>query len=91
MKRFDVDRMTQEKDIDGLIRALDDKDEMVRKRATEALGAVGDERAGEPLKRVMRDDPVEDVRIRAGASYNRLMECLLTAKEAEKIPKPSKR
>jgi HEAT repeat protein len=91
MKRFDVDRMTQDKDIDGLIRALEDKDEMVRKRAVEALGAIGDERATGPLQRVMKDDPAEDVRIRAGASYNRLMECLLTAKEARTIMKQAKR
>jgi HEAT repeat protein len=91
MKRFDVDRMTQDKDIDGLIRALEDKDEMVRKRAVEALGAIGDERAAEPLRRVMKSDPVEDVRIRAGASYNRLMDCLLTAKEAQTIMKQAKR
>jgi hypothetical protein len=39
----------------------------------------------------MKSDPVEDVRIRAGASYNRLMDCLLTAKEAQTIMKQAKR
>lgn len=59
--RSRVERMAIKKDVEGLIKALKDKDWTVRKRATEALGEICDRRAVEPLIQALED---EDVRVR---------------------------
>ncbi|KAI8115739.1 hypothetical protein FF38_12153, partial [Lucilia cuprina] len=54
----------QEYSIKPLVAVLDDLDQqpMVRHEAAEALGAIGDERALEVLKKYLKDDPLEVVR-----------------------------
>lgn len=76
VQRKDVRNLRDKRDIDGLIRALDDVDEYVRMDAASALGAVGDRRALEPLNRVKFYDDSGDVRRVAGVAqiwlYSRL-------------------
>jgi HEAT repeat protein len=48
--------MKETRDIDGLIKALGyEKDILVRRNAAQALGAIGDSRAVEPLTRTLSD------------------------------------
>jgi len=61
MSKPDVKKMKSKKDIEGLIKALKDKDEDVGTNAAEALGEIGDARAVEPLIQALKDEH-EDVR-----------------------------
>lgn len=58
--------MRRTRDIDGLIRALEDPDENMRLAAAEALGSVGDEQSMEALERLKFSD--YDARVRRAAS-----------------------
>jgi HEAT repeat protein len=52
----DVQEMKEKRDVDGLIKALGcEKDSSVRMNAAEALGAIGDSKAVEPLTRMPSD------------------------------------
>ncbi len=48
-----------EKDIEGLIEALNNKSWFVRRKAAEALGKIGDKRAIDPLINALNDDDIE--------------------------------
>lgn len=50
-----IEKMEAKGDVEGLIKALKDKDKVVRKEATIALGRVKDTRAVEPLIEAMKD------------------------------------
>lgn len=50
-----IEKMKAEKDVEGLIKALKDEYEYVRKWAAEALGGIGDARAVEPLIQALKD------------------------------------
>src|SRR4030043_126453 len=50
-----IKKMKANKDVEGLIEALKDKDESVRRLAAEALGEIGDARAVEPLIQALKD------------------------------------
>jgi len=50
-----IEELKANKDVEGLISALKDKDPMVRGDAAEALGKIGDSRAVEPLIEVLND------------------------------------
>lgn len=50
-----VEKMENEKNIDGLTRALDDERASVRREAAIALGRIGDARAVEPLIQTLKD------------------------------------
>lgn len=54
-----VKKLTQRKDVEGLIKALTDKDWGVRGEAAEALGEIKDARAVEPLIQALKDIGVE--------------------------------
>ena len=60
-KRYDVERMTSGRDVDGLTEALQSSDPAVRRSAALALGALGEWRAVNPLIRALTD-PVQEVR-----------------------------
>jgi hypothetical protein len=66
VRRKDVSDLKKKRDIDGLIKALDDVDEYVRMDAASALGVVGDRRALEPLNRAKFYDDNANVRKTAG-------------------------
>ncbi len=66
MRRADVTAMRRIRDVNGLVQALTDADEMVRVAAAEALGMVGDERALAPLEDAKFYD--ESVAVRRAAS-----------------------
>ena len=51
-----IRKLKAKKDIEGLIKALDDSDEDVRLKAVEALGKIGDARAVEGLIKALDDD-----------------------------------
>nr|WP_292365589.1 MULTISPECIES: HEAT repeat domain-containing protein [unclassified Methanoculleus] len=65
----EVDTMRDDRDVDGLIRALDDEDEFVRSQATLSLGTLADPKAREPLERMRREDPSASVREAAATAY----------------------
>lgn len=68
-QRRDIDTMRRKREIDGLIGALSDEDEIVRLTAAEALGIVGDERALEALERLKFSDPDAGVRRAASSAH----------------------
>lgn len=47
--------MEQKKDVDGLIKALKNRDSQVRRSASAALGKIADKRAMEPLAQALKD------------------------------------
>ena len=57
--------------IEKMIRALDHKDEDVRRKAAEALGRIGDARAVEPLAKTLKDED-SSVRYCAGGALRAL-------------------
>ncbi|MCK8518881.1 HEAT repeat domain-containing protein [Methanoculleus sp. 7T] len=60
-KRYDVDLMASERDVDGLIEALRSGDSTVRRSAALGLGRLGEWRAVDPLIGALAD-PVQGVR-----------------------------
>ena len=50
-----IEELKARRDVEGLIRALKDSDWLVRARAAEALGKIGDSRAVEPLIEALDD------------------------------------
>jgi HEAT repeat protein len=74
--RTDITAMRRRRDVDGLIRALGNPDEVIRLGAAQALGAVGDARAVEPLERLKFFDPSPDVRRAASLAHTRIAERL---------------
>ncbi len=65
--RYDVDLLRSEGDVDGLTDALDSPDALIRQRAAQALGILGDPAAVDPLIGVL-GDPVVGVREAAADS-----------------------
>lgn len=63
----DIDKMKAEKDVEGLIKALKDKDWDVRFRGALALEEMG-EPVVESLIQALKEDKDEDVRGRAAAA-----------------------
>jgi len=57
-----IEELVEKKDVEGLIKALKDKDINVRDGAAEALCKVGDERAVEPLTEALLKDKAWEVR-----------------------------
>ena len=55
MEISDVKKMQANKDVAGLVKALKDKDPMVRGDAAEILGKIGDSQAVEPLIEALKD------------------------------------
>lgn len=56
----DIDYLEENKDIDGLIKALKNEDFLIRKDAAIALKKIGDERAVEPLIESLKYEEWED-------------------------------
>jgi hypothetical protein len=56
----DVSELEQRQDVPGLIEALQHPDEFVRRRAADALGRVGDERALPALTKALADPAATD-------------------------------
>jgi len=50
-----IEELKANKDVEGLINALKDKEPIVRGDAAEVLGEIGDSRAVEPLIEVLKD------------------------------------
>jgi HEAT repeat protein len=68
MAKPDIEKMKAERDVEGLIKALNDKYWVVREKAVLALGYIGymgDPRAVKPLTRALRD---KDYRVRGKAA-----------------------
>ncbi|MFY9448352.1 MAG: HEAT repeat domain-containing protein [Candidatus Methanoculleus thermohydrogenotrophicum] len=74
MREKDIDHLRRPRDIDRLTRLLGDPDEIIRMTAAEALGAVGDDRALEPLRRLKFADPDADVRRAASLAHAQVAE-----------------
>ena len=53
--KHDIEKMKKRKDVDGLIKALKNKDIYVRSNAAEALGKIDDKQAVEPLIQALKD------------------------------------
>ncbi|HOI13911.1 MAG TPA: HEAT repeat domain-containing protein [Methanoculleus sp.] len=70
-RRFNIDRLRAEKDIDSLIEALGSDDGLTRQRAALALGDLGGENAVNPLIRAL-GDPLTAVREAAADSLTLL-------------------
>jgi HEAT repeat protein len=67
VKISDVKKMQANKDVEGLIRALKDKDYDVRKGVIGALGKIGDAMAVEPLIEALKDE--NSKKLQFGASH----------------------
>ncbi len=65
----EIDSMRDARDIDGLIRALDDDDEFVRSQAALSLGTIADPKAREPLAKMREEDPSPSAREAAATAY----------------------
>lgn len=63
-----IEHMKAERDIDGLIRALKDSDDLFSYRASTVLGEFGDDRAVEPLTEMLHHHAVPDCRHAAAES-----------------------
>lgn len=74
MKLADVYRMRDEKDINGLLAALKDRDEYVRRSAVEALAGFREPHVRDALGRLQFEDPVALVREAAMRAYSRVVE-----------------
>lgn len=69
----DVDELTAQGDVDGLIKALQFKGSAsVRRKAAEALGDLGDQRAKVPLHNALEDDD-NGVRVAAQTALGKLI------------------
>lgn len=83
-RRFNIDLLRANEDVDGLIEALGSDDGLTRQRAALALGDLGGARAVEPLIRAL-GDPLSAVReaaadsltLLAGASVEPLIELIV--------------
>jgi HEAT repeat protein len=69
MVQRDIDQMRENRDIEGLIEALDDRNEMIRSDAALALGVLADERALSLLDRMRSTDESASVREAAHTAY----------------------
>ncbi len=87
MQRKDIDTMRRTRNIEGLIGALLDPEEVVRLAAAEALGSVGDERALEALERLKFSDPDTSVRRAASVAHARVVGRLAEKKVVEGLPR----
>ena len=65
----DIATMRDARDIDGLIEALQDPDELVRVEAALSLGTTADPKAKEPLQRMLEEDPSPSAREAAATAY----------------------
>ncbi|HQD26278.1 MULTISPECIES: HEAT repeat domain-containing protein [Methanoculleus] len=65
----DIDTMRDARDVDGLIRALQDPDEFVRAQAALSLGTIADPKAREPLAKMREEDPSASAREAASTAY----------------------
>ena len=65
----DIDGMRDARDVDGLIKALQDPDEFVRAEAALSLGTIADPKAKEPLERMRSEDPRASAREAAATAY----------------------
>jgi len=54
--RPDIGKLKEKKDVDGLIKALRDKDSDIRLEVAYALGEIKDKRAVEPLIQALKDE-----------------------------------
>ena len=69
----DIDRMRDDREIDGLIRALYDEDEFVRAQAALSLGALADPRAKDHPDLMQNEDPSPSARDAAATAYRWLV------------------
>jgi HEAT repeat protein len=53
-RKPNIEKLKTEKNVEGLVKALEHKDPLVRSEAIYALGELGDRRALEPLIAVLR-------------------------------------
>ena len=73
MNLAEVYALRTEKNVDGLLNALCDNEECVRKAAAVSLGGIRDIRAKEALGRLKFDDPIADVREAAARAHEHLV------------------
>ena len=73
MNLADVYALRSEKNVDGLLNALCDNEECIRKAAAVSLGGIRDTRAKEALGRLKFDDPIADVRVAAARAHELLV------------------
>lgn len=66
-RKPDIKKMEKERDVDGLIKALGDKDAFVRIEVAQALGRIGPRAAGSLIK-VLEDETLS-VEVRKGAAF----------------------
>ena len=74
MKLADVYQMRDKKDLKGLLTALGDGDEYVRRGAVEALAGFRDPVVRDVLERLQFEDPVDVVRKAAMKAYTQVVE-----------------
>ena len=73
MNLAEVYAMRKEKNVAGLLDALCDSEECIRKAAAVYLGRIRDARAEEALGRLKFDDPIADVRQAAARAHETLV------------------
>jgi HEAT repeat protein len=81
MSLTDVYRMKEAGNVSGLVAALSDNDEYVRRAAVQALAGFPDGRIAEVLGRMRFEDPVALVRKAAMLAHSRVVEALKQKEE----------
>ena len=76
MSLADVYRMKEAGNVSGLVAALSDDNEYVRRAAVQALAGFPDARVREVLERLRFEDPVGLVRTAAMQAHARVVEAL---------------
>ncbi len=84
MNLAQVYAMKTQRNVDGLLNALCDDEECVRRAAAVALGGFQDTRAKEALSRLKFDDPILDVRQAAARSHELMVAAMREQKEEER-------
>jgi len=81
----DIERLEQKRDVQGLIKALEHEEQEVRRRAAQALGAIGDPRAVEPLDFMLRGgrDSLEAAKALGQIGDSRAVKSLMWAVRAD--------
>ncbi|MDT8358411.1 MAG: HEAT repeat domain-containing protein [Methanomicrobiaceae archaeon] len=69
MNLFDVEKLKKKGDLDGLLGALEDRDQYVRRNAASALCTFCDPGVAEVLARLKFSDPSQEVRNTASRGH----------------------
>lgn len=74
ISKQDIERLKEANDVEGLIKALEHSDELIRREAVSAFREAGDERAIEPLREILSSRDSYTAKIDAGYAIEEIVE-----------------